>query len=132
MRYLLVLPLVLGLSAALPSESRAQYPLGYYSSGYGVSPYVYPPAYRAYSSYVSPYGYRAFSNVTAYPGPFGYNTAYNTGTFVRPYVSGPLHSVYWDPFGNTYRYTSGYLNTPTYLYGGYGVNPYANPYVYPY
>jgi len=124
MRYLSILLLGLGVTAALPSESRAQ-PLGFYSSGYryGVNPYV-PPTYRAYSSFASPYGYRTFSSYTAYPTPFGYNTAYNTGTAVRPYVSGPFHSVYFDPFANTYRYTSGYLNTPTVAYGAYGLNPY--------
>ena len=45
MRYLAIALVSLGL-AGLPSESRAQYPLGYYSNGYVVNPYV--PAYRGY------------------------------------------------------------------------------------
>ena len=119
MRYLAIALASLGL-AGLPTESRAQYPLGYYSNGYVVNPYV--PAYRGYAAYASPYGYRTFSNYGVYPGPFGYNSYYNTGTVARPYVNGPFHSVYWDPFANTYRYTTGYLNTPVYSYGAY--NPY--------
>ena len=45
MRYLAIALVSLGL-AGLPTESRAQYPLGYYSNGYVVNPYV--PAYRGY------------------------------------------------------------------------------------
>jgi len=127
MRYLWVL-LAAVASTALPEKSQAQ--RGYYYRGNFVNPYVAPPAYGGYAAYVSPYGYRTFSNYGAYPGPYGYNSYYNTGTFDRPYVSGPFHSVYWNPFANTYQYTTGYLNTPTYAYGVY--NPYFGYYGFGY
>jgi hypothetical protein len=36
----------------------------------------------------------------------------------------PYRSVYFDPFANTFRYSTGYLNTPSYYYY-YGGYPYA-------
>jgi hypothetical protein len=50
---------------------------------------------------------------------------------VRPYVMAPYHSVYFDPFANTYRYSTGYLNTPSYYYyGGYPSAAYYGGYPY--
>ena len=46
-------------------------------------------------------------------------------------MSAPLHSIYWDPFGNTYRYALGYLNSGSYSYY-YSTNPYYYGYGYPY
>src|SRR5437870_3050049 len=86
MRYLLIAVVGLGFLGT-PSESRAQLPLGYYSNGYVVNPYV--PAYGGYTAFTSPYGYRTFSNYGVYPGPYGYNSYYNTGTALRPRLRAP-------------------------------------------
>ncbi|MBM4067755.1 MAG: hypothetical protein FJ271_02245 [Planctomycetes bacterium] len=106
--------LLLGVAA---ERICAQYPLGFYSSGFAVNPYVMPPAFSTFSGYASPYGYRSYFNASAYPGPWGYNTYYNYGTFARPFVSGPFHSVVYNPFTLGYRYMPGYLNAPVFFYG---------------
>lgn len=116
-KWALAAGLVLG---TLTAETRAQYyTTSSYVSPYVVNPYVspyVPPPIYAYSAYVSPYGYANAYNYGAYPTPWGYNTFANTTTYVRPIFTGPLHSAYWDPFANRYRYGPGSLNTPRYLY----------------
>jgi hypothetical protein len=102
----------------LTGETRAQYPPGIYSYNNWTAPYVspYPVPYGG-ASYVSPYGYSSYYNYGAYPVPYyGYQPYYNSGTYIRPYVMAPYHSIYFDPFANTYRYSSGYLNSPRYNY----------------
>ena len=101
---------------ALPRQSEAQYRI--YDRHYGSVPMPYysgPPVFNS-TGVVTPYGYRAYSNTGIYPGPFGYNAYYSYGTTISPYVARPYHSIYWDPFSNSYRYTSGALNTPNYYY----------------
>jgi hypothetical protein len=94
------------------AESQAQ--VGYYRSRAYVSPY-YPAAYR-YSSFASPYGYRTFSSYGVTPTVYGPSTFYRTGTTIRPFYTGPVHSVYFDPFAGNYRYGTGYLNTPSFYF----------------
>ncbi len=53
----------------------------------------------------SPYGYQTYSAYSTTPTPWGWNTTFTGGTFVRPYVTGPTHSIYRDPFLNNYQYT---------------------------
>jgi hypothetical protein len=127
MRHLLT-SLIAGIALVLcAGESQAQYPSGLYSRGYWTAPTPYypgPPVY-GYSAFASPYGYQTYSSYKVLPGPFGYNATYSTGTSVQPYVNSPYHSIYWDPFANSYRYSSGYLNTPSYYYfSGYPYYPY--------
>jgi hypothetical protein len=126
----LLLALIVGTAVWVASPSIAHaLPPGFYTTGTVATPYYGPtgyynpyvgnfytpmPAVTNYSTFTSPYGWRSFSSVSAVPGPFGYNTVYNTGTFVRPYVVGPMHSVYWNPYLNTYQYGTGALNTPVY------------------
>jgi hypothetical protein len=125
MRFLSAIVLAGVLFGASAGESRAQF--YYQSSGSVVNPYVVnpyvtpyvapvvPPAY-GYGAVVSPYGYQSAYNYGMYPTPWGYNTFYNYGTQVRPYMTAPFHSVYFDPFRNTYRYGPGYVNTPRYVW----------------
>jgi hypothetical protein len=109
--------LLAGLVVAfLAGDAKAYYPPGYYFQGYGMNPYIFPPAGYGFSAYASAYGYRSYSSYGVYPGPLGYVPFYNYGTFVRPYVTGPMHSVYWNPFTNTYNYGPGYFNAPNYFY----------------
>ena len=101
---------------AVAGESQAQYRT-IFSRNVVVAPapYYYGPPLAGSTVYSSPYGYQTYSNYAISPGPYGY--AYSSsGTSIRPYYSGPYHSIYWDPFANTYRYTGGYLNTPSYYY----------------
>ena len=122
MRFLIT-ALIAGLTLSiLPGKSSADWRL--YNRGYYVTPAPYyygPPVYTS-NTFVSPYGYRSYSNSGIVPGPFGYNAVHSYGTSVRPVVTGPFHSIYWDPLSNTYRYTSGYTNTPNYSY--YSAYPY--------
>ena len=111
------------------------------------------PGFPGRPAYVSPYLGTPYYNSNTIVTPFGVTTLNTLGTTAQPVYSGPYHSIYFDQFANTYRYTSGYLNTPNvssslsispllyqspyianpylsnpYLYG----NPYlANPYLYP-
>jgi len=115
MRYLLAA--ILGVAVLAPPAS-AQFRPRLYSRSYSVmpAPYYYGPPVYAYSAYVNPYGYRSYSAYGVAPGLYGPTAFQSAGTSVSPYAAGPYHSVYWDPFSNTYRYTSGYLDTPTYSY----------------
>jgi len=109
MRYLLAVLLAGFLWANVPAKSQAW---GYYPYYPG---YYAPPVYGS-AAYIGPYGYRGFYNFNAYPTPYGYNTLYNYGAWQQPYVSAPFHSVYFNPYANTYQYNTGYLNTPTFSY----------------
>jgi hypothetical protein len=104
---------VLGLAlCALPSVASAA-PPGFYAGGYYSTPFPGPMA-QGFNYYSSPYGYRTYNTYGFGLTPWG-PTGYSYGaTFVRPYVNAPRHSVYWDPFNNTYQYSTGYMNTPTF------------------
>jgi hypothetical protein len=112
MRYFLSVLLAGLLWASIPMASQAQT----WGRGYSSYPGYYAPPVYGSASYVGPYGYRSFSNFNAYPTPYGYNTLYNYGAWQRPYISAPFHSVYFNPYLNTYQYGTGYMNTPTYSY----------------
>jgi len=100
------------------------------------------PGFYGRPAWVSPYVGTPFYNSNVLVTPFGTTTVTNFGTTARPVYSGPYHTVYFDSLANTYRYTTGSLNTPNvstiltvdpslyaspYLYG----NPYVgNPYLY--
>jgi hypothetical protein len=127
----LLLALVVGTAVWAVSPSAAQAQIGYYRNAYVTTPYYgyygspYTgyyygalPGATAYSAYASPYGWRSYSSYSVVPTPLGYQSYYNTGTFARPIYGGPLHSVYWNPYSNSYMYGSGYLN-PSYSWSGY-------------
>jgi hypothetical protein len=125
----LILALIVGTAVWAVAPSAAQAQPGFYTGGTVVRPYagyygnpytgyyagVMPGAY-SYSTYASPYGWRSYSSATTVPTPYGYSTFYNSGTSVRPYVVAPRHSVYWNPYTNSYNYGPGY-NTPYYSSG---------------
>jgi hypothetical protein len=103
--------LILALSALClvtvgSGASQAQfYPYGYYPGGY-YYPGLYSPSYPLYNyNYAyryTPYGYRSFYSVNTLPDVFG-NYAYQYGyNYSRPYMTGPWHSVYFDPYLNRY------------------------------
>jgi hypothetical protein len=113
MRYLLPAIFAGLLLIAVPGKSEAwRYP-SYYPAYY--PGYYAPPVYGS-AAYVGPYGYRSFYNFNAYPTPFGYSGAYSYGAWQQPYVSAPFHSIYFNPYLNTYQYGTGSANTPTYSY----------------
>ena len=106
----------MGLTAAAPSTADAQ---GYWYGNTRVVPYVTPfpaPPTNFYRSYVSPWGYQSYYNYGTYPTPWGFNTYQREIVRHRPIYSGPAHSVYWDPWANTYRYSTGIYNSPSYSY----------------
>jgi hypothetical protein len=125
MRYLLTLLFAGMLWLSVPGESQAwgRYPYGYgvynsgyYNSGYYNPGFYMPPVYGS-AAYVGPYGYRSFYNFNSYPTYYGgYNTVYSAGAWQQPYVAAPFHSVYFNPYANTYQYGTGLLNTPVYSY----------------
>ncbi|MCE9531308.1 MAG: hypothetical protein K8T89_09330 [Planctomycetes bacterium] len=112
---------------ALPSIAAAG-PPGYYANGiwvntnpYWNAPFPVGPTTSGFSYYSSPYGYRTYNSYSYTPTPWGVSGYNYSGTMVRPLATGPLHSVYWDPFANQYRYSTGYSNTPNYFsYNRYG------------
>jgi hypothetical protein len=117
-----LLAAVLGLALCVAPSVAFAAPPGYYYGNRVVTPYspVTPfatgPTVSGYNAYSSPYGYSTVNNYSITPTPFGL-AGYNTySTYVRPYYSGPVHSVYWNPYANTYQYGPGYLNSGT----GYG------------
>ena len=82
-----------------------------------VAPTPIPGNYSFSASYGNPYGSQAVVTSGVYPTPYGgYNAYYSATTAVRPAYMGPYASVIWDPAALTYRYTSGYANTPNYSY----------------
>jgi hypothetical protein len=114
-----VLAAVLGLALfALPNAAEAR-PPGFYANGYAVNPFPYAPSAQGFNYYSSPYGYRTFNSYGTMATPFGFSNYNYGGTFVRPYSVGPMHSVYWNPFTNSYQYTTGSLNTPTFYNFGW-------------
>lgn len=105
---------IVGLAlCAMPSVSLAA-PPGLYASGNYVAPFPVGPTASGYNYYSSPYGYRTFNNYNYTATPWGWSGYQTQGTYIRPYVNAPTHSVYWDPFANTYRYATGYTNTPSF------------------
>jgi hypothetical protein len=76
-----------------------------------VVPGVYPNLYGGYNPYNT---YQPAIIPGAYPSL--YNPFYTAATALRPVYLGPYYSIVWDPIANTYRYGSGYLNTPNYGY----------------
>ena len=118
----------LALLLIAASSSHAQF----IYRGYQVAPSPFPGNYNLSRSFVSPYGYRSTVNTGVYPTPFGYNSYYTYDTRVRPFYMGPYHSVIFDPFTRTYRYTTGTTSTPNYSYQYVNPVPYVNPYVSPY
>jgi hypothetical protein len=100
----------LGLFAA----SAEAAPPGFYAGGYYSSPFPAFPAAQGFNYFSSPYGYRTYSSYGTALTPWGFSNYNFGGTFVRPYVNGRFHSVYWDPFANTYQYNTGFMNTPTF------------------
>jgi len=117
---------IVGLALCIGSNSAFAAPPGFYSGGTFVSPgaagvaympyslgvpYVTGPTTSGFNYYSSPYGYRTYNAFSYTPTPFGPAGYQTQGTFVRPYVTAPYHSVYWNPFLNTYQYGSGYLNS---------------------
>ena len=112
--------LVAGLAFSLtPSSAHAQF--GYSSYGYWVTPtpYYVPGPVSYYSTYGSPTGYRSAYATGVYPTPWGSNTYSAYRTQIRPVYSSPVHSIYFDPFANMYRFGPGYRNTPSYSYRYY-------------
>lgn len=103
--------------AMLPSSAAAQ--LGYWQGHRTEVPYVTPfrapPTNYTYYS-TSPWGVTSVYNSGTYPTPWGYNTYQDVRSFHQPIVTGPLHSVYFDPRTYTYQYAPGYLNAPRYSY----------------
>jgi hypothetical protein len=104
--------------AALVPEAQAQRFV--YRNSY-VTPTPFPGNYSYSAYYGNPYGSQAVVTTGVYPAPYGgYNAYYSTTTAVRPVYMGPYVSVIWDPVTLSYRYTSGYTNTPNYsYYSGY-------------
>jgi hypothetical protein len=108
---------------AIPATVEAA-PPGFYAGGYYTTPFPLYPSTQGFSYYSSPYGYQTYSTFGVGLTPWGWSMYNYGGTSVRPYVNAPYHSVYWDPFNNTYQYSTGYLNTPTWSYGyRYGYRP---------
>jgi hypothetical protein len=114
---------ILAIAASLalvvaPNFAHAQNP-GIYNYGNWISPSPYSTPYPY--SYSSVYGapgsyYYGRYNTYVTPAPWGstvYRSYYNRA---RPLYSGPMHSVYFDPITGTYRYDTGYLNSPYYRY----------------
>jgi hypothetical protein len=91
------------------------------------------PGYQGTPRWVSPYVGTPFYNSTTFVTPYGSANLTNFGTTARPVYSGPYHTIYFDSQANTYRYTSGYMNTPN-VSSTLTVNPnlYASPYLSPY
>ena len=118
MRYF-AMTLIVGLGVlATASESQAQFRPGFVYRNYYSSPmpYYYSPPMVNSFVYSSPYGYQSYYSSGVIPTWYG-STVYSTsGTNIRPFVMAPFHSVYWDPYANTYRYSGGYLNSPSYSY----------------
>ncbi len=111
--------LIIGLGMLAASASVQAAPPGFYQGGTVVSPFG--PTVSGFNSFQSPYGYRTFNNYSYSQTPWGWSGYQSQGTYVRPYSVGPVHSVYWDPFANTYRYGTGRLNTPSfYSYQRFG------------
>src|SRR5262245_33219019 len=132
MRYLVTSLVATFALAAMPGESQAQY--RYFNRNYAVTPLPYyngPPVFNS-SAFVSPNGYRSYYNSGIYPGPFGYNAFSSTGTSWQPYVAGPWHSVYFNPFTNSYQYMGSPLNTPNYYYNFSNPGYYTPGLPYPY
>ncbi len=105
----------------MPSPSVAG-PPGFYSGGAFVTPFTptpfaIGPTTSGFNYYSSPYGYKTFNSYNYTPTPWGWSGYQTQGTIVRPIVNAPYHSVYWDPFANTYRYSTGYRNTPNFYSG---------------
>ena len=115
---------VLGLALCAMPNSVLAGPPGFYSGGTIVTPYspVTPfaigPTVTNYNTYASPYGVRTVNAYSYTPTPFGWVGAQTGGTYVRPYYSGPYHSVYWNPWANTYQYGPGFANQPAFV--GFG------------
>jgi hypothetical protein len=113
--YSTIAALILAVSASPALAQRFVYRNTY------VAPTLYPSVYGNpgiynYSYSTAPYNYQ--STVTGfYPNPYGYYNAYTTTTnVVRPVYSSPYYSIIWDPVNLTYRYVTGYNNTPNYGY----------------
>ena len=121
----------------VPSAIQAG-PPGFYSGGTYVQPFNPPalvptpfgyapvqvgPTTSGYNSFTSPYGYQTYNSYSYTPTPWGWSGYNYSNTYVQPYSVGPTHSVYWDPFNNTYQYSYGtgsgfnYGSTPAYSRG---------------
>lgn len=123
MRNILALGLTAIVLVSVAGESQAQY-LTTRSFWAAPAPYYYGPPLSATAGYVSPYGYQSSYSAgvslgfvpgyyNSYLGPVAY---YSYGASARPYVSGPFHSIYWNPYSSTYGYTAGYRNMSNYYY----------------
>jgi len=104
-----ILAVIAGLALSAATAEAA--PPGLYGSGVYATPF---PSAQGYNFYASPYGYRTFNSYGTALTPFGFSNYNFGGTFVQPYVSGRYHSVYWDPFANTYQYAPGRFNSPSF------------------
>ena len=114
---------IVGLALCAAPNALFAAPPGYYYGNSVVTPYspITPfatgPTVTGYNAYASRYGYRTVNNYSVTPTPFG-PVGYNTySTYATPYYAGPAHSVYWNPYANTYQYGPGYANGGL---GGYG------------
>jgi len=95
-------------------------------SGFKAVPGVY-----GRPAWVSPYLGTPYYTTNTVLTPYGAATVASVGTTAQPLYSGPYHSIYFDSLANTYRYTSGYLNTPNVssTLSVYNPSLYANPYL---
>ena len=133
--------------AAAQFRSLQPVPGGFVFRGPRTSGVLIPSALLNRQAFFSPLVGTPFVNTNVFVNPLGVSTFSNFGRTVVPFYAGPYHTIYFDAIANTYRYTSGYLNTPTvnlnvyanpYLTNPYLTNPYlygnpylANPYLFP-
>ena len=116
---------IIGLAlCAAPSVTFAG-PPGFYGGGtwvspFPASPFALGPTTTGFNYYASPYGYQQSNSYSVTPTIWGWDTSYSSTTAIRPLAGGPTHSVYWDPFNNTYQYMYGVGNfnstAPRYSY----------------
>jgi len=112
---------LLGLVMFSGSAAVNAGPPGFYAGGNYRTAFPNGQTTAGYNYYSSPYGYQTFNSYNYAATPWGWSGYQSQGTFIRPYVNAPVHSVYWDPFANTYRYGTGRLNTPSfYSYQSFG------------
>ncbi len=119
----LLLAAILGLALFVAQSAAFAAPPGFYSSGSVVTPnagympyslttpYATGPTTSGFNYYSSPYGYRTLNAYSYTPTVWGWSGYQTQRTYVKPYVNGPWHSVYWNPFLYTYQYGPGYLSS---------------------
>jgi hypothetical protein len=108
-----LISLAAGLALCLaPSLASAQY--FSYGGWTTPTPYFVPRPFSHTTTFTSPYGYRSAYTTGVYPTPYGSNTFWYQRSQIRPLYTGPYHSIYVDPFTMSYRYGTGFRNTPRY------------------